>query len=371
MEREAVHNFNPGPAALPDAVLQRAQSELLNFGGTGMSVMEMSHRSAAYDEIHANAIARLRRLMGIPEDYHVLFLQGGASTQFAMIPMNFLAGGQAAYVLTGSWAEKAHAEARKFGETRVAASTKEDGYRRIPSVRELDVRAGDAYLHVTSNNTIVGSQWKTFPSRAEMSAVPLVADMSSDILSRPVDVRDFDLIYAGAQKNLGPSGVTLVVIRDDLLQKAGEGERADRIPTMLQYGTHVKGDSRYNTPPVFGIYVMGLMLEWLEDQGGVAAIAAVNRDKAGLVYQAIDDSAGFYRGVVNPESRSDMNVTFRLPTPELEKQFVRDAAQQGLVGLGGHRSVGGIRASLYNAVPKSACEALVSFMKKFQQEMGA
>lgn len=353
------YNFNAGPAALPFEVLQEAQAELLDFRGTGMSVMELSHRSKDYDAVHEEAGQLLRKLMGIPEDYEVLFLQGGASLQFAMVPLNLLNEGQTAnYILTGSWSEKALDEAVKVGSTKIGASTKEEKYRRIPALSELEIDGAEAYVHITSNNTIYGTQWKEFP---DTKGVPLVADMSSDILSRPVEVRQFGLIYAGAQKNLGPSGVTVVIIRKDLLSRS-KGE----LPTMLNYNTHAKSRSLYNTPPTFGIYLLGKVLRWVERQGGVAAMAEHNELKAKILYDAIDQSNGFYRGHAEPASRSTMNVTFNLATEELEKEFLAEAKEAGFVGLAGHRSIGGCRASIYNAVPREACEALRDFMLAFK-----
>lgn len=353
------YNFNAGPSALPFEVLEAAQKELLDFQNTGMSLMEMSHRSATFEEVHNGAIARLRKIYSIPENYEVLFLQGGASLQFAMIPMNFLQqGSTASYVLTGSWSEKALKEAKLFGGVKEAASTKENKYKNIPTA--LSVDDSDAYLHITSNNTIYGTQWKEFP---ETGNVPLVADMSSDILSKPVDVSKFGIIYAGAQKNLGPSGVTVVIIRKDLLEKANKD-----IPTMLKYTTHVDNNSLYNTPPTFGIYMLGEVLKWVENQGGLEQIAKNNEEKAALIYNVIDNSNGFYFGHAEEESRSLMNITFRVADEELEKKFLAEAKEAGFVGLNGHRSVGGCRASTYNAVPREACQALADFMVKFQQE---
>jgi phosphoserine aminotransferase len=356
-------NFNAGPAALPLPVLQRARDELLNFAGTGMSVLEMSHRSKTYEAVQQRAEALLRQLLDIPSDYRVLFLQGGASLQFAMVPLNFLPPGRtAAYVRTGSWSEKAEAEAAKIGQVRVAASTEDGGYRRIPDVSELQWDPEDAYVHITSNNTIEGTQWQQFP---DTGSVPLVADMSSDILSRPIPVERFGLIYAGAQKNLGPSGVTVVIVRDAWLETA----RRD-LPTMLRYDVHAKHGSLYNTPPTFAIYLLGLVLEWVRDQGGVAAMQVQNEEKARIVYEAIDQSDGFYAGHAEPNSRSRMNVTFRCPTPDLDKRFAAEAAEAGLVGLAGHRSVGGLRASLYNAVTVESCARLAEFMHDFRRRMG-
>lgn len=361
-EARRVDNFGAGPAALPVAVLREVQNELVTYRQTGMSVLELGHRTPDYAEIQGEAKRRLQRLMGLSDDFEVLFLQGGASLQFAMVPLNFLDDGQtAAYALTGSWAKKAYQEGKLVGRVRVAADMADMGYRRIPHPEELTLDPADAYLHLTSNNTIVGSQWRDFPDGLD---VPLVADMSSDILSRPVPVERFHLIYAGAQKNLGPAGLTVVILRKSWLEQA----TARRVvPTMLRYDTHLKGDSRYNTPPVFSIYVAGLVLQWLEEQGGLVAMARRNQEKAAVVYQAIDEGNNFYSGVVDADSRSDMNVTFRLPTEELEKKFLQEAKVAGLVGLGGHRSVGGCRASLYNAVTLDSCTRLAEFMTDFRK----
>ncbi|BBB90967.1 MAG TPA: 3-phosphoserine/phosphohydroxythreonine transaminase [Methylomusa anaerophila] len=356
-----VHNFYSGPAALPLSILQQAQAELLDFNGTGMSIMEISHRSKDYEAVHNRAIELLKELLGIPAGYDVLFLQGGASLQFAMVPMNFLAPGKkAGYVMTGTWAEKAYAQAEKLGEVFIAASAKEGNYRRIPSPGELNYGPDTAYLHITSNNTIFGTQWQSFP---ETGAVPLIADMSSDILSKPFDVSKFALIYAGAQKNLGPAGVTVVIIRHDLLDRANK-----KVPTMLRYETYAKDNSLYNTPPTFNIYMVSLMLAWVKEQGGLAALHRRNQEKAALVYDAIDASNGFYVGHAQPDVRSLMNITFRLANEDLEKKFLDAAKQAGFVGLAGHRSVGGCRASAYNAVPYESCLALRELMFTFQKE---
>ncbi|MFJ7949912.1 3-phosphoserine/phosphohydroxythreonine transaminase [Lysinibacillus sp. NPDC096418] len=358
---QRAYNFNAGPSALPVEVLESAQQQLVNFRDSGMSIMEMSHRSAIFDEVHNEAITRLKKLYEIPENYEVLFLQGGASLQFTMIPMNFLqADKKASYVLSGSWSEKAFKEAKLFGTPVEVASTKENKYRNIPALEDIKFNADDAYVHITSNNTIYGTQWTNFP---ETGDVPLVADMSSDILSKPVDVSKFGIIYAGAQKNLGPSGVTVVIIRKDLLEKENTN-----IPTMLKYTTHADSNSLYNTPPTFGIYMLGEVLKWVESKGGVEAIAKHNEAKAKVIYDAIDNSNGFYTGHATPESRSLMNITFRVADEELEKQFLAEAKAAGFVGLNGHRSVGGCRASTYNAVPLEACEALRDFMVEFQNK---
>ncbi|MFJ7826547.1 3-phosphoserine/phosphohydroxythreonine transaminase [Psychrobacillus sp. NPDC096623] len=353
------YNFNAGPSALPLEVLEKAQQELVNFQGSGMSIMEMSHRGAIFEAVHNEAISRLRKLYAIPDNYEVLFLQGGASLQFTMIPMNFLqVGKKASYIMTGVWSEKAYKEAKLFGEPVQIASTKENKYRNVPSLEELDVYSDDAYVHITSNNTIYGTQWSEFPDTGE---VPLIADMSSDIMSKPVDVSKFAMVYAGAQKNLGPSGVTVVIIRKDFLAMANKD-----IPTILKYTTHAESNSLYNTPPTFGIYMLGEVLKWMEDQGGLTEIAKQNEEKAKLIYDVIDNSHGFYTGHASKGSRSLMNITFRVADEELEKQFLSEAKDAGFVGLNGHRSVGGCRASTYNSVPYDTCKALSDFMIAFQ-----
>jgi len=360
---ERVYNFYPGPATLPLPVLEAAREELLNFQSTGMSVMEISHRSKHYEGLQNEAATRLKRLLKLGDNYKVLFLQGGASLQFAMAPMNFLTPEKTAdYLITGSFAKKAAEEGKYFGKVHVAVDTSEEGFRRIPDPAELKFSPNPVYAHLTSNNTIYGTQWQTFPDCGE---VPLVADMSSDILSRPFNPEPFGLIYAGAQKNLGPAGVTIVIIREDMLAKANPN-----LPVMFRYETFVKNNSLYNTPPTFSIYMVSLVLKWLEDLGGVEAIHQHNQKKAALIYDEIDRSDGFYRGHAEKNSRSLMNVTFRLPNEELEQKFVRDATDQGLIGLKGHRSVGGLRASIYNAMPYEGCKALADFMRDFMAKNG-
>jgi phosphoserine aminotransferase len=355
-------NFSAGPATLPLGVLEQAQRDLISLPGVGMSVLEISHRSKPFDEIIRGCEADLRALAGIPDGYHVLFLQGGASLQFSMLPMNLLAPGTSAdYVVTGAWSQKAVAEAKRVGGVRIAATTESEAFARVPEQRELTLDPQAAYVHYTTNNTIFGTGFHYVP---ETGVVPLVADTSSDIFSRPIDVSKYGLIYAGAQKNLGPSGVTLVIVRDDLLERTPKS-----LPSMLQYGVHAENRSLYNTPPVFGIYIMRLVLAWLLEQGGLAAVEEANRRKAGKLYAEIDGS-GFYRGHARPESRSQMNVTFRLPSEELEKAFVTQATAAGLDGLKGHRSVGGLRASIYNAFPESGVDALVGFMREFERKNG-
>jgi phosphoserine aminotransferase len=355
------YNFNAGPSALPLPVLQLAQEELVNFKNTGMSVMELSHRSKEFEDVLTHAKETLTELLNIPDTHEILFLQGGASLQFSMIPMNFLAPDQVgAYVLTGSWSEKALKEAEKLGKTVVIASTKKENYRSIPALDDLKLPKEDVgYLHITSNNTIFGTQWADYPS---IEGVDLIADMSSDILCRQIDVSKFSLIYAGAQKNLGPSGVTVVILKKELLKRIPEG-----LPTMLNYETHVKSNSLYNTPPTFGIYMLSLVLDWIKEQGGVKAIEAQNHKKAKLLYTSMERSNGFYNPHATEESRSIMNVTFTLPNDELTAAFLQQAKEKGFVGLAGHRSIGGCRASIYNAVPLEACEALAVFMDEFAQ----
>lgn len=354
------YNFNAGPAAIPLEVLERAQKELVNFNNTGMSVMELSHRSKDYEEVHNRANALLRELLGIPDTYEVLFLQGGASLQFSMIPMNFLQENKTAhYILSGSWSEKALKEAKAFGETRILASSKEENYSRIPTDYSLEDIKDGAYLHITSNNTIYGTQWNEYPT----SPIPLIADMSSDILCKEIDVEKFSLIYAGAQKNLGPSGVTVVIVKKDFLETA-----RPNVPTILKYSTHADNNSLYNTPPTFAIYMLSLVLEWVKEQGGVKAIQKVNEEKAGYIYSAIDESEGFYKAHATEDSRSLMNITFTLPNEELTKKFLQEAKERQFIGLAGHRSVGGCRASAYNAVPKEACLALANFMTEFKNK---
>jgi phosphoserine aminotransferase len=357
------YNFNAGPAALPLEVLQQAQEEFVDFKGIGMSIMEVSHRSKEYEAVHNETSELVLEHLGLTSGYKVLFLQGGATTQFAMIPMNFLKQGQVgAYVDTGSWADKAIAEARLFGDVAIAAKGQEAPEIAIPKLSEIEIPANASYLHITSNETIAGSQWQQFP---ETGDVPLIADMSSDILSRSFDASKFSLIYAGAQKNLGPSGVTLVVVKDDFV-----GESPKSLPVMLRYNTYTKNNSLYNTPPVYSIYMVNLVLKWLKSKGGVSAMEKINREKTSLIYNAIDNSGGFYSPVVAKDSRSIMNVTWRMANEDLEKQFVKESQAAGFIGLGGHRSVGGLRASTYNAVPYESCKALVEFMDDFKRRNG-
>ena len=357
-----VFNFSAGPAVLPVAVLEQAQRDLVALPGVGMSVMEISHRSKVFEDLLANAIAGIRELAGVPSNYRILFLQGGASLQFSMVPMNLLhAGTTADYVDTGTWAVKAIEEARRVGTVNVTGSTKADKYNRIPTRGELRVTPEAAYVHITTNNTIEGTEWKTPP---DVGQAPLVADASSDILSGPIDVGRFGLIYAGAQKNLGPSGVTVVIIREDLLGRSAAG-----LPAMLDYKVQAENNSLYNTPNTFGIYILGLVTQWLKSLGGLAGIARINQRKAATLYAEIDRT-GFYRGTAQKESRSVMNITFRLPSEELEKTFDRQASAAGFDGLKGHRSVGGLRASIYNAFPEEGVDGLVDFMREFERTHG-
>ena len=359
---ERVFNFGAGPAVLPEPVLEQIREGFPALPAVGMSVLEISHRSAAFDEILAAAEANIRALAGVPDDYHVLFLQGGATLQFSMVPMNLLpADGTADYLITGSWAAQAAREAEKFGSVRMAATTEAEGFRRLPTAAEIDVSPAAAYVHATTNNTIAGTQWPAMPAVGDR---PLVVDASSDIFSRPIDVATHGLIYAGAQKNLGPAGVTVAIIRPDLAERGPVS-----LPKLMRYATYVQGGSRPNTPPVFAIYVVSLVTAWLREQGGLGAVAARNERKAARLYAAVDRT-GFYRGVADPDSRSLMNVTFRLPTAELEKRFAQAAEAAGLAGLKGHRSVGGLRASIYNAFPEAGVDALTTFMSEFERTYG-
>ncbi len=355
-----VYNFGAGPAILPLEALQEAQASLVDYKGSGMSVMEMSHRGKEYDAIHNEAIATIRELMGLNDDYAVLFLQGGASLQFAMLPMNFLGGEKVAdYVNAGSWGAGAVKQARLIGNVNIAADCQKDIPTRMPSDAEMKWTPGAVYSHITTNETISGAQIKSIPETGS----PLVADMSSDILSRPLDFSKFAMIYAGAQKNLGPSGVTLVAIRKEFAAKGNI-----TLPTMLRYQSHIESNSLYNTPPCFGIYMLCLITRWMKT-AGMEKIYAQNREKAQMIYDVIDASS-FYRGTAVKEYRSDMNITFRLPTEELEALFIKQAAEAGMKQLKGHRTVGGIRASIYNAFPLAGVQTLAEFMKDFENRNG-
>ncbi len=360
MSDKRIFNFNAGPAALPLPVLKEIQSSLLNYNNCGMSVMEISHRSKYFDDIINDAVARTKRLLDLDDRFHVLFIQGGASLQFAMIPMNFLGDGRTAdYVNTGTWSTKAIKEAEiQKKQISVVASSEDKDFSYIPENIQFNENA--TYVHITSNNTIKGTQWQEFP---DTKGVPIVSDMSSDIMSRPLDMEKFGMIYAGAQKNIGPAGLCMVILREDLLQKAENG-----LPSMLKYSTYSSKNSMYNTPPCFGIYTVQLVLKWLEEEiGGLKAMEKRNISKAQYLYDFIDTS-DFYRATAEKKSRSLMNVTFRLPTEELEQKFIEKATENGLGGLKGHRSVGGCRASIYNATTPEAVEALVEFMKAFKKE---
>lgn len=363
MKANRIHNFNPGPAALPLPVLEEIQESFLNFKGSGMSIVEISHRAKDFEAVLNDAVARTRQLLKLDDSFHVIFVQGGATLQFAMIPMNFLADGRSAdYVNTGTWSTNAIKEARVLNKPiRVVASSEDRQFTYIP--REIAFNPDAVYAHITSNNTIRGTQWQGFPNTR---GVPIVADMSSDFMSRPFDAKPFGLIYAGAQKNIGPAGVTVVVVREDMLQRV-----PDALPVMLKYTTFTSKNSLYNTPPCFAIYAVQLVLKWIEQTvGGLEKMAALNRTKAERLYRCIDASSGFFRGTAEPDSRSQMNVTFRLANEDLEKRFLDEAAKNGLAGLKGHRSVGGCRASLYNAVSLEAVDALVEVMRTFAKKNG-
>ncbi len=356
---DRVFNFSPGPAVLPYEVLQKAGQDVVNFQETGIGLIEISHRSKEFLAVTEEAEANLRELMQIPDNYKVLFLQGGASSQFYMIPMNLLGSGKkATYLNTGTWAKKSIKEAKVFGDIDVAYSSEDSGFNRVPTREEFEIAQDSEYLYYVSNNTIYGTQ---FPELVATDTM-LISDMSSDILSRPVDVSKYGIIFAGAQKNLGPAGVTIVIIREDLLQRAPENT-----PTMLAYKTHADKGSMFNTPPCFSIYVVGEVLKWLKQQGGVEAIEKINIEKAGLLYGAIDED-DYYRGHAEKQSRSMMNIAFNLPTPELEAKFIAQAAAVDLKGLKGHRSIGGCRASIYNAFPRDGVVKLVEFMRAFKAE---
>jgi phosphoserine aminotransferase len=360
-----VFNFAAGPAVMPLSVLEEIQRDLLALPEVGMSILEVSHRSKKFESILEQADADMRRLAGIPSNYRVLFLQGGASLQFSMVPMNLLAPGATAdYIDSGSWAEKAIKEGKKVGTINVAASSKGEAYSRIPLQKELKLTPGAAYVHMTANNTIEGTEFKTLP---EVGDSPLVSDTSSNMFSRPIDVGRHALIYSGAQKNMGPAGVTVVIIREDLLERS-VGKKAS-LPTMLNYAVHVENNSLYNTPPTFAVYTLGLVMKWLIAQGGLLAMARLNERKAATLYAEIDRT-GFYRGTARQEDRSVMNVTFRVASEGLEEVFVKQSTAAGLDGLKGHRSVGGMRASIYNAFPEAGVTALVEFMREFERKNG-
>ncbi len=354
-------NFNAGPAALPQAVMERAQKEFCDYHGSGCGIMEHSHRHKLFDEVLARATANLTELMEIPDTHAVVYIQGGASMQFAMIPMNLaIPGKPMEFADTGTWSSKAIKESKLFGDVKIIASSKEDKYTYIPDPAGMKPDADAAFFHITSNNTIYGTQYQTFPESPE--GVPMLADMSSDIMSRKLDVSKFGMIYAGAQKNLGPSGMAVVIIRKDLAARTPAN-----VPTMLRYSTYIDNNSLFNTPNTFGIYMLALVTDWVKEQGGLDVIEKLNNEKAAALYAAIDASEGYYRNPVRPDSRSKMNVIWRLPSEELEAKFVKESIEAGMIGLKGHRSAGGIRASIYNAVPMAAIERLVDFMEKFRK----
>jgi len=356
-----IYNFSAGPAVLPEEVLLEAQKDLFMLPGVGMSILEISHRSKTFDKIHAQAKEDLKKLLNLGDNYDLLFLQGGASLQFSMVPLNLMPPvNKADYLVTGTWSKKAVKEAKRVGTVNIAASTESENFNRIPKQEEFKLDSEAAYVHYTSNNTIYGTEWHYVP---EVGNVPLVCDMSSDILSAPIDVNKYALIYAGAQKNMGPSGVTFVIIRKDMIERS-----QDTLHTMLNYKTHTDNDSLYNTPSVFGIYIIGLVAKYLLSIGGLDEMKKINQKKADLLYGCFDSSNGFFKGHAVPDSRSIMNITFRLPSEELEKKLIAEATAAGFDGLKGHRSVGGLRASIYNAFPLKGVEDLVSFMEDFRKK---
>lgn len=356
-----IYNFSAGPAVLPEEVLKEAQEDMLDYKGAGMSVMEMSHRSKTYDNIFVSAKEDLRKLLDIGDDYTILFLQGGANLQFSMVPLNLMPPkNKADYIVTGSWAKKAVKEGKRVGTVNIAGSTEEENFTRLPKQEELKLDPDASYVHYTSNNTIFGTQYRSEP---EVGDVPLVCDTSSDMLHKKIDVNKYGLIYAGAQKNMGPAGATLVIIKNSLLERS-----QDSLHTYLNYKVHAEKDSLYNTPPCYAVYIMGLVYKWLLNLGGLDVMYKMNKEKAAILYDYIDESDGYYKGTVaNKDDRSLMNVTFRLPSEELEKKFITESAEKGFEGLKGHRSVGGLRASIYNAFPKKGVEDLVEFMKDFKK----
>ncbi len=358
-----IYNFSAGPCTLPYAALEEAQAEFLDYQGKGMSLIEMSHRSAEYDAVHMEAMDLIKRLYGLPDNYKVMFLGGGATLQFSMVPMNLMRADQSCdMTLTGSWSKKAAADAAKVGNMNVVFDGKDNNYMSLPALSELKTNPDAAYLHITSNETIGGVQWKDFPDTGD---VPLVCDMSSDFVSREVPIEKFGLIYAGAQKNLGPAGTSIVIIREDLLERSPEN-----LTAYLSYKTHASKDSMYNTPPVFPIYMVNKTLSWLEKQGGLAAATRMANERAGMIYDAIANNAGFYRCPVDEKYRSNMNIVFRLPSEDLEKRFVAEALAEGMSGLKGHKSVGGCRASVYNAMPVEGARTLADFMGEFARKNG-
>lgn len=359
MAGNRIFNFSAGPAMLPLEVLQKAQEQMLNYEGSGMSVMEMSHRSKVYDEIIVATQAALRRVMQIPDNYKVLFLQGGATMQFSMVPLNLMQKGKADYIITGNFSNNAYKEALKFGEIHVAGNSKDRNHTYIPTQAELSLSDDADYVHLCSNNTVYGTEWSYVP---ETNGIPIVADMSSNILSKPIDVSKYGIIYAGAQKNMSCAGLTVVIVREDLLNRA-----AENIPVLLNYKTMAEKDSMYNTPPTYAIYILKLVLEWIESLGGLKAMEDRNKAKAALLYDFLDTS-DFYRPAAQKDARSMMNVTFFAPNDELNAKFAKESAAAGMSNLKGHRAVGGMRASIYNAMPKEGIETLIAFMQKFEAE---
>ena len=357
-----IYNFSAGPSILPLPVLEEAAAEFVDYGKSGMSLIEMSHRGKIYSEVNEKTIEMIRKIFGVPDTHKILFLGGGATLQFSMVPMNLLKGGKCDFTLTGSWAKKAYSDAVKVGTANVVFDGKADNYSSLPDAADINVDSGSAYLHMTSNETIGGIQWKDWPDTGN---VPIVCDMSSDILSRSVPFEKFGLIYAGAQKNLGPAGVALVIIREDVLESCSED-----LTAYLSYKVHAKGNSLYNTPPVFCIYMIMKVLEWLEKQGGLSGAVKMAEERSGMIYGAIDGSGGYYRSPVAKDCRSLMNIVWRLPSEELEKKFISEAASAGMAGLKGHRSVGGCRASVYNAMPVAGAKALADFMADFAAKNG-
>lgn len=358
-----IFNFNAGPSTLPLPVLEKVRDEFVDYAGKGMSIVEMSHRSAEYDEVHHNAMNLIRELLGLPENYKVLFIGGGATMQFSMIPMNFLPSGKSCdFTVTGTWSKKAYADASKLGKVNVVFDGKDDKYLNLPDPATLKLDSSAAYLHMTSNETIGGIQWQSFP---DAGSVPIVCDMSSDFMSRQIPIEKFGLIYAGAQKNAGPAGVAIVIIRDDMLERC-----PDTLTAYMNYKTHAAKDSLYNTPPVFPIYMVSLVMKWVKDNGGLGGISRLADERSAVVYDAIKANPEFYRCPVPEHCRSKMNVVFRLPTEQLEKKFIAEAAEQGMGGLKGHRSVGGCRASVYNAMPMEGVKTLSQFMDEFAKKNG-
>lgn len=358
-----IYNFSAGPATLPKEVMEIAQAEFCNYQNSGNGILELSHRGKLFEPVIARAESNIRELMNVSDDYAVLFIQGGASMQFSMLAMNLLNGGTADYVDTGVWANKAAKEAKLFGNVNIAASSRETKYDHIPAQSEWKLTPDAAYLHITSNNTVAGSQFRVLPKAP--AGVPLIADMSSDIMSRVIDVNDFGMIYAGAQKNLGPSGLAVVILRKDLAERT-----TDKVPTMLKYSTYIENASMFNTPPTFGVYMLALVTDWFKKQGGIAAMEKINEEKAGKLYDYLNSASGFYSLPVAAADRSLMNVVFRTPNDELDAKFVAEARAAGLTDLKGHRLVGGCRASIYNAMPIAGVEALVEFMKDFARTNG-